>query len=396
METRLKKYGWSSAEHELQKEIFSLLLERKNYFLQTTLLEVQKEFHVSISTFDDNLIEYIELVKAIVRSFLRYDPSSIKLAKSICQKLKSTYQLSSEINFCTLPYPIIHFPFDTSEIGPEHKDGYDYIKHFYTTWTPLNECTYQPISIIEKTHKKDNFLMRKIIKKIKIVATFLHSLKKTVKPDLKLGEFLLWLGNTDHEGLQNIKNDVTMALVFRFTSSPIMYEGTLSVEELEKYFLDVPAIDSDKLIKKSIQIFKQIDDHAKQQAYEKETFESLVQKIDEKIVAWNLKSFESKRLSFMLTLWAQRLEVKKEITLFYLYAINLTQDNLYSLHKSLNYILKIYGEHSLKSYIKFIINKGNNVQVRYIIESFCKENKIDFGSLNDLKKENLPLLNWSL
>src|ERR1041385_546336 len=297
---RLQELGWALDSHGLSPSVLSQLVERKNEYLQTAIREVQSASGVSFDRFDSDKVEDIGLAKAITRSFLRYDSNSFLLAKAVLGKLKSDYGLAEELRFVALPYPIIHFSYDTSETGPKHKDGYDYIDHFYTTWTPLNDCFHKPISVTEKTHRKDSFFLRQLRSRIKFIDRKIQASKKIIYPDLSLGNFLFWHGTTDHEGLLNTTENITATLVIRFTSSPILYDVVLSCEALEKAEIKESTIDTVYFAKKMVRLFKELDAFAVTFAGEKISFDVLMEKLNRMIVSWELSKEEWKRFGFVL------------------------------------------------------------------------------------------------
>jgi hypothetical protein len=379
--TQLQESGWSLSSHGLPPEVLSLLVERKNEYLQTAIREVKSASGVTFDRFDSDKTEHIELAKAITRSLLRYDACSFELAKAVLKKLRTEYGLAAELNFVTLPYPIIHFSYDTSEIGPKHKDGYDYIDHFYTTWTPLNDCFHKPVSITEKTHTRDNFFLRQLRSRIKFIDRKIIASKKVIYPDLELGKFLLWHGTTDHEGLLNTTENITTTLVIRFTSSPILYDIALSCDELEKAGISEDAIDTVYFTKKLIGLFEEIDEWTKENSHERVSFDAMLEKINHKIISWGLSKAEWKRFSFALGLWAQRLEAKREVFLFYLFAFLGAHDNFYVLHKCITSVFRFYGKDAARKFIQVIIEKYPCRQVNHVVKSALLQQGENAGSL---------------
>ncbi len=394
MKIELQKTGWGLDKHGLSDENMNLLIQKKEKYLQISSAEVQKEFGVTFTAFENEKVEYIELAKAITRSLLRYDVTSIELTKSIYKKLKSSLGLTDVLNYCTIPYPIIHFPFDTSELGSKHKDGYNYIKHFYTTWTPLNDCFDQPVAIVENTHKNVNRVVQRLRYEFKFIATAIDATKKTVKPDLRIGEFLTWYGTTDHEGMLNKSHDVRVALVVRFTSSPIMLDGTLNTSDLEQLTMDQTATDTNELVKKFIRIFKEVRQQAEQSSNESTSFESLVLSVEQHIKKWNLNSIELKQVSFMLTLWAQRMESKKDVFLYNLYAINCSPISLIALDKCITALFNRSEIKSVQELINITNKKQFSVQAQTTIKNVLEKYHVKAREIDFHFDSNAPLLKW--
>jgi hypothetical protein len=396
MKRKLKKFGWVLAEHNLQKEMMDDLVLKKEVYLESAIQAVQKEFNITFSKFEGEKIEYIELTKAITRSLLRYDPSAIGLAKAVLNQLNNTFGLTNEVRYCTLSYPIIHFPFDTSELGTKHKDGYHYIEHFYTTWAPLNDCYNKPLAITEKTHQSQSKIIRKIRNRLKVIDKISDRYRKVIKPDIKKGEFMMWYGSTDHEGLMNTSDAITIAMVIRFTSSPIMFEGSLSTKELAAYQTEKTASDPNELIRKFISIYKEIRNHQAFFSTDKTEYHNLLLQVKSKIASWSLTGNDLKKLSFMLTLWGQRLENKMDVSLFYFYAINCAHDSLYSLHKSLQFLLNTFSIASSQKFVDMVMSECPSIQAGQIIKDILKEDKAQEVKMKIDNEQKLPLLKWSV
>ncbi|OHB07969.1 MAG: hypothetical protein A2W64_00885 [Candidatus Zambryskibacteria bacterium RIFCSPLOWO2_02_39_10] len=396
MDKNLEESGWALAPHNLPREIMEKLVKKKDEYLQISCQEVERAFNVSFEGFESEKIEYIELAKGIARAFLRYDPFSHLLLQAVWRKLSETFGLSSKIKYLTLPYPIIHFPLDTSESGTTHKDGYDYIKDFYTTWTPLNDCFHQPISIIEKTHYKNSFILRKLRAKLKFIDKLILSTKKIFKPDIRLGEFFVWHGETNHAGLLNRSGQTKVSITARFTSSAMMSETTLTTEEIENYTAIENKIIPRDLAQKIIKIFKEIQTQTKEEAIMEKTMDGLVENVRLNIKSWNLSPDESKRLGFVLALWAQRMERKTDANLFYLYAFFSGTDNFYTLQKCLTYVISNFKSEEALKFINFILRDFGSQQSVYIIKRAVKLSGEKGKNLNIEYPIDLPLLKSSL
>jgi hypothetical protein len=369
MKAALQDSGWSMKEHLLPVADMEQLVKKKNEVLETAMQEVQAAFNVKFGKFDSDKAECIELAKGITRSFLRYDNSSFLLARAILKELHKTYGLSEQLNYFTLPYPIIHFSYDTSEIGPKHKDGYDYIEHFYTTWTPLNDCFHKPLSITENSHKKNGFILRQLRARIKFIDKAVLATKKIIYPDIPLGNFLLWHGATDHEGLLNTSKDITTTLVVRFTSSPVLYDVAISCDDLLTADLNESGIDTRYFTKRMIALFKEVDAFAKKEDEEKSAFGQFLENINGKIKEWDLTPAEWKRFAFVLGLWAQRMESKRNVFVFYLFAFTGAHDNFYVLQKCIGRILAVYGKKEAQQFINTVVEKYPGRQMNHVVES---------------------------
>ena len=396
MNEQLEKNGWAMTTHKLSKNTMAELVKKKDELLKMSCEEVKKAFNISFEGFESEKIEHIELAKEIARAFLRYEPESHLLLQAVWKELSETFELSPKIKYLTLPYPIIHFPLDTSESGTVHKDGYDYIKNFYTTWIPLNDCFHKPISITENTHHKNSFLLRKLRAKIKFIDRLILSTKKIFKPDIHLGEFFVWHGTTDHTGLLNRSGEIKISITVRFTSSPMMYETTLTTAEIENYTVTETKIVPRDLAQKIINIFKEIRTQTQEGIVKEKTIHELIKEICMKIKSWNLSLDESKRLGFVLGLWAQRMERKMDANLFYLYAFFSGTDNFYSLRKCVSYVLMNFKSEDALWFINFILHDFGSEQSAHIIKDIIKWSGEKGKNLNIQYPKELPLLKSSL
>ncbi len=394
MHENLQKNGWALASHHLSKKILNELIDKKNKFLQVSSEEVKKAFAVEWSGFESDKLKYIELAKGITRAFLRYDPCSHLLAQAIWKELRENYKLGSEVKYLALPYPIIHLPLDTSESGTMHKDAYDYIKYFYTTWTPLGSYLHHPISVTEKTHHKNSFVLRQLRIRLPFINKFILSTKKILTPDIHLGEFFLWHGETDHQGLLNKSDDTTVAIVVRFTSSPIMSESTLTVHEIERYLPIETNIFTRELVQKMIRAFKEIQIKTTQDT-EKEPC-ILAEEVREQINRWDFSPDELKRLAYVFGLWAQRMDNKKDVNLFYFYAIFCGTDNYFFLKKCIRHVLSNFQSKEAEKFIESILRDFPDAQTMHVIKD-CIRISGEKGKRLDIKySAEQPLLKSSL
>lgn len=384
MDKELQEKGWALDTHKLPKKILDELVEKKDEFLNTSCEEVQKAFGVTFSKFDEEKIESIELAKAIARAFLRYDNHSHLLAQAIWKELKDNFHLADQAKYLALPYPIIHFSMDTSEAGGKHKDAYEYIEHFYTTWTPLNDCLHKPLAITENTHLKDSFVVRQLRLRLKSIDKFIFPAKKTLKPDILLGQFLVWHGTTEHEGLLNTSDEAKVALVVRFTSSPILSESTIPVEKIEKYVSTENNIFSRELVQKIIACFKEV---------EKESPKKMdTAAVRSHIKSWSMTAEELKRLGYVLGLWAQRLDGKKDVSLFYLYSFFCGTDNYYFLKKYVRHAIANFTKKDVENFIHSILSEFGNEQLIFVTKESIRMGGEKGKNLHITYPEKVPLL----
>ncbi len=367
MNDELQKNGWAIASHKLNKEILADLVEQKNKFLNISREEVEKEFNISLFKFESENIEYIELYKAITRALIRYEPKSFLLAQAVWKELKNTFKLS-EIKYLGLPYPIIHLPEDTSEPGRRHRDNVEYIKSFYTTWTPLNNFFHQPLTITEKTHRKNNFFLRQLRIRFKFIDKFILSRKRELRPDFHLGEFGVWHGTTYHEGLLNKSGDITIANVTSFTDSPIMSGLVMTTDYIEKYTPLKITVDTDGLVKKIISSFKIVEGEMREATHKNKNLNKLVGNVRSNIKGWGFSPTELRYFAFVCVLWAQRLEAKKDVNIFYFYAFFSCQENFLALHKCIAYSISHYKNEEVSSFANSVLNDFGSLQAVFEIK----------------------------
>ncbi len=369
MKSDLADNGWALGEHHLPKEIVNLLVRKKNEFLETSIREVGAAFGVSIEVFDAENTEVIELAKGITRSLLRYDACSFLLARAVYTELNKKYGIENEVKYVAIPYPIIHYALDTSEIGEMHRDGYDYVEHFYTTWTPLNDCFHKPIAVIEKSHLKNGFILRQLRARIKRFDKFILSRKKKIYPDIPLGQFAIWYGSTFHEGLLNKSEIIATALVVRFTNTPILFDLAFPIKDLMEATIIPTEVNCLEFTKKMIQCFKEIEIISKNSLSEKDSFETILLTIQQKIESWKFSAEDAQRFAFMIGLWAQRMESKRNVLLFYLFSFLSAHNNFYVLHKCITMGIRNYSIHSMEAFINSIIKKYPCIQMNHVVQN---------------------------
>jgi hypothetical protein len=107
----------------------------------------------------------------------------------------------------------------------------------------------------------------------------------------------------------------------------------------------------------------------------------MLEKINHKIISWGLSKAEWKRFSFALGLWAQRLEAKREVFLFYLFAFLGAHDNFYVLHKCITSVFRFYGKDAARKFIQVIIEKYPCRQVNHVVKSALLQQGENAGSL---------------
>ena len=83
-----------------------------------------------------------EIKKAVLRSTIRYSQAAYAFSSEIADDVISENKSSNDVlRYCSPVYPMIHMPFDRSELGGFHIDQIGSQK-FRTVWTPITEYDY--------------------------------------------------------------------------------------------------------------------------------------------------------------------------------------------------------------------------------------------------------------
>jgi hypothetical protein len=162
----------------------------------------------------DNSFE-IEIKKSFIRGLLRYSKESPNIASCIKNKFRISFPDRSDINWITIPYPMIHLPFDRAEDGGFHFDGCD--NKLFTCWIPITDYRYLALSLVKFNNLFTNFFSKILIK---------SKLCKVISNNLKAiqGNFFFWNGNTIHAGNFNTSSKVSCAIQLKLTNDIYSYE----------------------------------------------------------------------------------------------------------------------------------------------------------------------------
>lgn len=158
-----------------------------------------------------------EIKKSFTRGLIRYSEHTNELVDLIKNDFKSKFPNKKNIEWISLPYPMIHLSYDYSEDGGFHNDGYQ--EDFYTCWLPVTNYKYDALSIYR--------LQNKIIDKfssliIKIgVPKFLQDRIKASQ-----GNAFYWNAKRVHKGNLNISNQISVAIQMKITSKIYELEQT--------------------------------------------------------------------------------------------------------------------------------------------------------------------------
>jgi hypothetical protein len=374
----LETNGWEKQSGIFDYPVSDLLLWKKSMIESWVRAEMNDQYlkglNYSLLT-NIEKVTMLEIQKSIMRTLLKHDWRSVQLAQDIAKRVKERYP---HLKYVTQAYPIIHFPDDNNETGQVHTDGQSYAGAFLTTWTPLNRCDHRPIAVTD-------------------LAT-----GEMVTPEPEEGEFLMWWGHTPHEGLLNRSSKVHIAMVIKFTEKPLLNERTALVDELievdaKKLYPDEPDTDTWIFIRSSIAfllghyndfnpnlVFGSTSGYILGRIDSYEKFQAMMILMEEKEII-------RKRLSFMLALFAQRLEphyLMKDIIGYYCNSIAMYRDSFLGLQKVVDYMPKNRDNNGFDFATEFM-RLYPSKQARFSIDSIG----VEFDKLN--YENDYPLLKWT-
>src|SRR5579864_2804535 len=202
--------GWEQREFSSSRKFIDTLVVEKDRYLREVAVAVGPSLGVSFGTYDPAQKVELEVLKAIVRGLLRYDPDARRLAASNAVAMRS-YAPETTKYFATMVYPLIHVPLDGSEQGDFHTDRLDFAGDLHTLWTPLNDCDAGPVTILPKSHHP----FRHIAYRVRYNHRFIERVGKTVPrnattPRVRVGQSLAWTAKTYHRGNLNQSGKVTV------------------------------------------------------------------------------------------------------------------------------------------------------------------------------------------
>lgn len=191
----------------------SLIIYKKNlcnYFeLVSEIIQLEKLWS------KDKSLE-IEKKKSFIRGILRHSIESFNLTQKLKAFVKTNLNYSNDLNWITLPYPMIHLSNDLVEAqGGFH---YDYEnkekKNFLTLWTQLTDYKYPSLSLVN-----DNKLIKlfpKIFIKLRLLNLF--SKKITTSKD----RIYSWNSLEIHKG--NLNSSFQKSCAIQIKTSEEIYE----------------------------------------------------------------------------------------------------------------------------------------------------------------------------
>lgn len=237
----------------------------------------------------------IEVKKSFLRGLIRYSQSSIKLVERIRKISKEKFDENDNLNWLSLPYPMIHLPGDQIESGVYHYDGKQ--KNFYTCWIPLINYEYNSLSFFKFQNKFID-----LISPILVRSNLCKMLSSQIRG--KQGNIFFWTGNHIHKGNLNTSNKTSIAVQFKLTKDVYEYEQTSSMHKTIKENENYINFDKDEiknLFDEYYQIILDIKQNHNNKDYKKQIKEVL-------------KDFykQSLPISFALSVLSQRLNTHKK------------------------------------------------------------------------------------
>ena len=318
----------------------------------------------------------IEIKKSFIRGLLRYSQTSLKLSEVIKDKFIETYPEKKNIEWMSLPYPMIHLPNDMSEDGGYHNDGPQ--KDFFTCWVPVTNYEYKALSILNY----QNYLIDKIssiILKSGIAKFFSKNL------DVNQGNIFFWNAKRIHKGNINSSNNTAVAIQLKLTSD--IYE----FEQCRNFNSNIDMNNNDQFsnlkqeeIKENYNIYKSSIYFLIENVFNFNELD-LVNKVSEKIAN------KSMHLSFGLSVLAQRILSKKK-----LFSIQ----HIDQLTKVIDLVSLSVGSANLISLKRLLSYKNLNKNIEDSLKKIDNFNSIPFNSYQFLSitkklKQNLNKKNFS-
>lgn len=238
----------------------------------------------------------IEIKKSFLRGLIRYSHSSICLIRHIKKIYNQQFNNNDNLNWLSLPYPMIHLPKDQVERGIYHYD--EKKKHFYTCWIPLIDYEYNSLSFFKYQNK-----FVELLSPILLRSNLCEVASSKIKA--KKGNVFFWKGKHIHKGNLNISNTTSMAVQFKLTKDVYVYEQSSSLQnkiDLNENFMNFSKSEIRNLFDEYNKVILEIKKNKVNKDYKKG-----IKNI--------LKDFNKKSLpiSFALSLLSQRIITNRKI-----------------------------------------------------------------------------------
>ena len=303
------------------KEVFESVSQYKDY-----LTDITESINFPETWKKEQSFE-IEIKKSFLRGIIRYSQPTISLIERIRNISKNRFDENDNLNWMSLPYPMIHLPGDQIERGVYHYD--DRQNNFYTCWIPLINYEYNSLSFFKFQNK-----LVELFSPILLRSNLCEVASSKIKAEQ--GNVFFWNGKLIHKGNLNTSNKTSMAVQFKLTKDVYVYEQTSSLHkkiDLNENFMNFSKSEIQNLFDEYYEINLEIKKDQDNKDYKK-----AIKNI--------LKNFNKKSLpiSFALSLLSQRIAThKKFFTDFHitpsftevldLVSIVIGSANLISLHR---------------------------------------------------------------
>lgn len=196
---------------EKNKEL-EILTKKIEIYLKNILSNIDLK-----SKWEKNEAFDYEIKKSFTRGLIRYSEYTNELVDLIKNDFKSKFPNKKNIEWISLPYPMIHLSYDYSEDGGFHKDGHQ--DDFYTCWLPVTDYKYDALSIYR--------LQNKIIDKFSSLMIRI-GMPKFLQDRIKAsqGNVFYWNAKRVHKGNLNISDQISVAIQMKITSEIYELEQT--------------------------------------------------------------------------------------------------------------------------------------------------------------------------
>ena len=356
--------------YEKNDKIYTLVNKLKEY-----LDLIKTEINLPKAWIKKNSLE-IEIKKSFIRGLLRYSQTSLKLSEVIKDKFIETYPEKKNIEWISLPYPMVHLPNDMSEDGGFHNDGPQ--KDFFTCWVPVTNYEYKALSIFNY----QNVLIDKISSVIlkSGLAKFFSK-----KLDVNQGNIFFWNAKRIHKGNINSSNNTAVAIQLKLTSDIYEFEQCRNFNSnIDMYNNDQFSNLKPEEIKENYNIYKSSIYFLIENVLNFDELD-LVNKVSKKIAN------KSMHLSFGLSVLAQRILSKKK-----LFSIQ----HIDQLAKVIDLVSLSVGSANLISLKRLLSYKNLNKNIEDSLKKVDNFNSIPFNSYQFLSitkklKKNLNQKNFS-
>lgn len=324
-----------------------LLIKKKINNIELHQKQISKdinELNKKLKLKEANSLEEKEAIKSFIKGVIRYSEPCKRILQIIVNKKFFNTFLNNNINYISIPYPMLHLKNDYLEAGGFHNDQIG-LSQMYTCWVPITNYKYPALSRSLIIIKNLNFL-NIILKKLNLLKFFKSNIF------VKFGEAYFWDAKIFHSGNLNVSNEISSAFQFKITRGSFFLEKSFKIGDK----LDYKTINKNK-IKNNFQIYLKFLKLLKKNKINK------VEDLENFIKLNKLKKNQS--ISFALSLLSQRLIFakskklelsldNKRIFLIDYMSLLLGADNLISVKRLFFYIKEKNDNSELKKLKKYL------------------------------------------